>query len=196
MADFQAAFLRTMAYEGIYSHDPDDAGGETYKGIARYFNPSWHGWKMIDDLRRKSPADFPAILESVESLQYDVREFYKSRYWDVFRLSEMWNGEGLVNDLFDCAVNLGVTRACSFLQRGLNLLNRNGALYPDLVQDGKFGDKTFKALHALPDADVPVLARMLMVLRGSHYIEYMVKSPAQEKFARGWFNRISKGVRD
>jgi hypothetical protein len=23
-----------------------------------------------------------------------------------------------------------------------------------------------------------------------HYIEYMTKSPTQEKFARGWFNRV------
>lgn len=40
MADFQESFRIAMGHEGGYSKDPDDAGGETYKGISRKFNPS------------------------------------------------------------------------------------------------------------------------------------------------------------
>ncbi|MBW1801582.1 MAG: hypothetical protein JRJ85_12745, partial [Deltaproteobacteria bacterium] len=44
MAKFDEAFEKTTAIEGGYVFDPDDAGGETYKGISRRFNPSWGGW--------------------------------------------------------------------------------------------------------------------------------------------------------
>ncbi|RYD50653.1 MAG: hypothetical protein EOP52_13405, partial [Sphingobacteriales bacterium] len=35
MADFLTAYKRTAVAEGGYANDPDDLGGETYKGIAR-----------------------------------------------------------------------------------------------------------------------------------------------------------------
>ena len=38
MADFEAAFDETLGHEGGYVHDPDgpdDAGGATYRGVAR-----------------------------------------------------------------------------------------------------------------------------------------------------------------
>ncbi|MFM7564688.1 MAG: glycosyl hydrolase 108 family protein, partial [Planctomycetota bacterium] len=39
MADFAIAFDETMINEGGYVDDPDDRGGETYRGVARRFHP-------------------------------------------------------------------------------------------------------------------------------------------------------------
>ena len=37
-----------MKHEGGYVFDPDDSGGETYKGVARKFHSKWEGWSKID----------------------------------------------------------------------------------------------------------------------------------------------------
>ena len=47
MAEFKKAYDKTMGHEGGYVHDPDDAGGETYKGISRRYHPGWEGWKVV-----------------------------------------------------------------------------------------------------------------------------------------------------
>ena len=53
MANFNESFNITLGYEGGYSNDPDDAGGETYKGISRRYHPGWKGWALIDELKSK-----------------------------------------------------------------------------------------------------------------------------------------------
>lgn len=35
MADFKKAFVEVIKNEGGYVNDPDDPGGEIYKGVAR-----------------------------------------------------------------------------------------------------------------------------------------------------------------
>jgi len=73
----------------------------------------------------------------------------------------------------------------------LNYLNRNGSLFADLVVDGKIGPASLSALHRiLSDGDEEILLIMMNVLQGNHYMEYMSKSPTQERYARGWFKRV------
>lgn len=192
MAQFEKAFQRTMRHEGGYANDADDLGGETYRGISRKFNPSWLGWRKIDRAKRKR--GFPGSLSRDTALQADVEAFYKQHYWDKFQGDAVGN-QGVANEMFDTGVNMGVTRAITFLQRGLNVLNRNGKIYKDLVADGLFGPKTLVALRAYLKNDKPeLLLKILNVLQGMHYIEFMSKSPVQEKYARGWFNRVDLGV--
>lgn len=188
MAEFKQAFSRTLAHEGGYVKDPVDRGGETYKGISRRFNPGWEGWARIDRARRQR--GFPKALDSDAALQASVAAFYKQHYWDKFQGDQLPQ-QAIANELFDTAVNLGVTRAVEFLQRGLNVLNRNGALYDDLVTDGVFGAKSLAALRAYLRKDKPgYLLKVLNILQGMHYIDYMGRSPLQEKYARGWLNRV------
>ena len=47
MANFNQAFKKVMSAEGGYVNDPDDPGGETYKGVARKMNPRWSGWAIV-----------------------------------------------------------------------------------------------------------------------------------------------------
>jgi len=48
MADFNQALQMVLQNEGGYVNDPNDPGGETYKGIARKMNSNWIGWQLID----------------------------------------------------------------------------------------------------------------------------------------------------
>lgn len=181
MADFKKAFEITMGHEGGYVYDPTDAGGETYRGISRRYNPQWEGWELIDKTK-------PNI--SHFDLDLFVRKFYRVSYWDVNRLDEF--SQEIANEMFDTGINMGVVRAAKFLQRALNYLNRNGSLFPDLVDDGIIGSKTFSAMLRIAHAkDGEVLLKIMNVLQGMHYLDYMKKSPTQEKYARGWFKRVS-----
>lgn len=188
MADFTIAFQKTLAFEGGYVCDPDDPGGETYRGIARRFNPDWEGWKTVD--RVKGRADFPGCLDNRGALQGAVREFYKQRFWDRFQ-GDLIVSQEAADELFDTSVNLGVTQAVTFLQTALNVLNRNQTLYLDVVEDGLCGPKTLEALSKYLRSDrVDYLITVANILQGLHYIALMKRYPVQEKYARGWLKRV------
>jgi len=179
-----------MGHEGGYTDDPIDAGGETYKGISRKYHPHWDGWVIVDTF--KLPGWRVSKMAEHEELQRLVRLFYKQTFWNP------WLGDFVANisqevaeEMFDTGVNMGVHRCQKFLQEGLNKLNRAEKLYPNLVEDGKVGSRTLSALKKLPAKDHEVLLKMLNVMQGRHYLAYMSKSEDQERFARGWFSRVS-----
>ena len=190
MADFNRAYENTMGHEGGYVNDPDDIGGETYKGISRKYNPQWEGWSKIDYY--KDMSEFPKMLKYSDKLQDLVKSFYKEIYWDVNRLDEIKN-QNIANEIFDTGVNMGVKRAAKFLQEALNYLNRNQLLYDDLIVDGIIGNKTFNALNILlkNNEEENILLNIINVLQGMHYLNHMKEHPIQEKYARGWFNRVA-----
>jgi lysozyme family protein len=188
MAEFETAFDITMGHEGGYSKDPDDVGGETYRGISRVYHPEWDGWAVIDEA--KSEPNFPSSLKENEDLEIEVRHFYKLYYWDVNRLDEVGD-QDIANEMFDTGVNLGIGRAAKYLQAALNFMNRNGQIYEDLVEDGKIGPASLNALKKYLVLDDPIyIIKIMNILQGNHYLEYMRQSPTQDKYARGWLKRV------
>ena len=117
MANFDNAFKKTMVFEGGYVNDPDDKGGETYKGVARKFWPKWSGWTIIDAYRH---AGFPKNLESLPELQKFVSDFYYNNFWVKIAGDKLKN-DSLAADLFDTAVNNGVVTAIKLMQKSVNL---------------------------------------------------------------------------
>ena len=189
MAEFEKAFSLTSSHEGGYVFDKDDAGGETYRGIARRYNPSWKGWRIIDQIKTTNTSKLSAALDKNNDLQTHVATFYKRAYWDRF-----WGDnvpeQDIANELFDTSVNMGVKRAVRYLQEGVNLLNRNQKNYNDIEEDGYFGRGTLKAISEyLEIDDTKTLLKIMNTLQGMHYIDYMRKNPKQEKYARGWLKR-------
>lgn len=188
MADFKKAFQRTMEYEGGYVNDPDDPGGETYRGIARRRHPEWEGWEEID--RVKTAENFPRSLKDNRELDRSVRRFYKERFWDQFWGDRMPD-QGIADELFDASVNIGVKVSVTFLQKGLNALNYNASRYNEVREDGIFGEKTLKALTIYLENDQSIhLLKILNILRGARYLELAAMNPTLEKYLKGWLKRI------
>lgn len=120
MAKFIDAYKKVLNNEGIYSNDPDDAGGETYKGISRKANPNWDGWISIDAIKKSHPTTFKGILKKTSELEKKVQDLYKDKYWDCFELDDVPN-QLVAEQMFDTAVNQGQTAAIKFAQRVLDL---------------------------------------------------------------------------
>ena len=79
MADYRKAILKVLLTEGGYVNDPSDNGGETYRGIARKFWPSWGGWSVIDQAK-KTP-NWKAGLKNNSTLNEMVVIFYRTNFW-------------------------------------------------------------------------------------------------------------------
>lgn len=120
MAKFIDAYKKVLNNEGIYSNDPDDAGGETYKGISRKANPNWDGWISIDTIKKAHPTTFKGILKKTPELEKKVQDLYKDKYWDCFELDDV-PSQLVAEQMFDTAVNQGQTAAIRFAQRVLDL---------------------------------------------------------------------------
>ena len=200
MADFTNSYAHTMGNEGGYVDDPDDAGGETYCGVSRRYHPTWKGWDCIDRVKEghknrnddKSAAmEFELDLRARSDLSELVKEFYKTHFWDRF-LGDEISDDAIASELFDTGVNMGVHRAVLFLQQSLNLLNRNGASFSDLVEDGGMGPNTLRALGVyLKNDRREFLLKLQNGMQMHHYIEYCRAKPSQEKYIRGWLKRVS-----
>ena len=91
MANFKNAFDLMISHEGGYVNDPDDPGGETYKGVARKIFSKWEGWSRIDMLKRQS--GFPANLDRDPELQEAIEDFYEVQ----FRKSHFGTGSCKLN---------------------------------------------------------------------------------------------------
>ena len=120
MADYKHAITKVLQTEGGYVNDPDDAGGETYRGIARKFWLTWAGWPIID--HAKGHDDFPDCLISIALVQNAVISFYKLNFWDKIggdQIASQTIGDNLVDSAVLEGVKSAVKRAQSIV--GLQL---------------------------------------------------------------------------
>lgn len=118
MSNFNFSYDKTAINEGGYANDSADAGGETWKGIARKMHPSWAGWAIIDSYRSKP--GFPGILKNDQHLDGLVKEFYKTNFWQVIRGDEIISHE-IAASIYDSAVNMGPKQAIILAQRSLGV---------------------------------------------------------------------------
>jgi lysozyme family protein len=168
--------------EGGYVNHPADKGGPTCFGITEAVARA-HGYAGA---MRQLPRSEAAAI-------------YKRLYWLRPRLEEIARRSARVaEELFDTGVNMGPAVAVTFLQRALTALNRNGQDYPDLVPDGRVGDRTLAALDAFLKVRTlrggeTVLLRALEALQGERYLRLAERRPANEAFLYGWLaNRIGE----
>lgn len=182
MADFLIAYKLTAKIEGGYANDPDDNGGETYKGISRKNWPSWNGWKYIDLIKQrgKSATFINQEAAKTNNLQILVQEFYKANFW--YTLNLQWlNDQQLANNVYDFGVNAGTGAAAKRLQVAANEVCGN------LVVDGQIGSKTIAAVNKL---DAKFVYDAFNNQRKSYYDNIIAKNPSQAKFKKSWYSRI------
>lgn len=184
MADFSLAYKLTGLIEGGYANNPSDKGGETYEGVARASNPTWQGWGIIDAYKTKP--DFPKNLDGDASLQAAVKSFFQANYWDSLKLN-MVNEQRIANELYDIAVNMGTTVPMHFLQRALNISNRNEKDYKDILDDGSMGTLTLRMLNNHP-RPLQIL-KIVTTLQGAKYITICEANKTQEIFLTSWIDR-------
>lgn len=200
MSYFPQALALTLAHEGGYVNDPADRGGETYRGISRKYHPDWPGWERIDvHVRAGRPRPYGTgelgppnghQWHADLALEALVEAFYRLRFWTPIG-GDALNDLALACSLFDCAVNLGVKKAVSFLQRALNVLSKNGALSGYLQQDWDYGPATGRALKAqLAAKGSAALVKAIDGMRINHYMNLIDHDPAQGRFAHGWLARV------
>jgi len=195
---FNKAFSFTISNEGGYSNDPDDAGGETYKGISRKNWPNWEGWQIVDAYKRKfARGKLNEKMATNIGLNNLVKGFYLENYWIPLNLNAFH--EKVSVEMFDTAVNQGKHAAATYIQQSLNKLNRNGKDYPDIIVDGSIGPVTIKAYKSymatqrFPSRNIEKLIRWLVrwlnyfQLKKYDLITY--RDPSQEKFIPGWTER-------
>jgi lysozyme family protein len=185
MADLSKALPGLLAIEGGYVNDPLDQGQETYCGISRRYHPSWGGWPIIDAMRKHGPINH-GLLRGPGGL---VEAFYRAQLWDRFQGDQIPD-QVLADEILDQAVNLGVHRAISHLQRALNALNNQQARWPDLLRDGECGPQTIAAIEAAQGHGlIPHLLTAIKAQQGCYYLERMEARPVNEKYT-GWFARV------
>lgn len=185
MNDFEIAFKKTMGHEGgigSFSNDKHDKGGQTYSGISRFYWPEWPGWKLVDEWV-KTGEEFPVLADM-------VKDFYRTNFWQRIqgdRLAEI--APAVAYEVFDSAVNMGVTQAVMFLQEGHNVANAGAYA---LVIDGKIGPVTLSTLKVYlqtqPGSFDINLQILLACMNGEQYLFY--KHNQQHSRYRGWFRRL------
>jgi lysozyme family protein len=125
---------------------------------------------------------------------------YRRRYWlapSLDRIAAL--DTALAERLLDIGVNMGPPIGIRFLQRPLNVLNRQGAAFVDIAVDGAFGPATEKALASFLRVRGAeggrVLRGMIAAQQAVHYIEIAERDPTQEAFEFGWqLNRALGGL--
>lgn len=176
-ADFKKAFEATMRSEGGYVNDPQDPGGETYRGIARKFHSKWEGWTTIDALKKRS--NFPRSLDQDASLQAQIADFYQHQFWDKVRGDQIEN-QDVAESIFDFAVNAGIGASVTLAQTA------SGA-----PTDGLMGTDTLAAINK---KDPQTFLALFALHKIARYIHIVEKRPESRKYFYGWVRRTLEGV--
>jgi len=172
MTEFKISFQKTLTHEGGYSNDPDDQGGETYKGISRTSHSGWLGWSIIDNYKDKP--DFPMVLEKDVVLQKDVEIFYWTNFWLPIKAYQIQN-QTTADSIFDFAVNAGIKTSVRIMQSIVGT-----------KEDGIVGEQTLNKLNSL---DFGYFQPAFTVAKISHYIAIIKKRPTNKKYLYGWIIR-------
>lgn len=169
-----------LILEGGYVDNPKDKGGATNWGITEA-TARKHGF--LNDMRDLTRSEAYAILEE----DYWIKPGFK----DVANLSE-----SIAFELCDAAVNIGQHHPVLWLQRWLNVLNREERSYQDIVVDGKIGPYTMATLQyyltVRGEEGEEVLVKALNCSQGAWYLSLAEKNQQHEEFIYGWMkNRVS-----
>ena len=173
MAEFEIAHAILEKLEGFHSDDPVDRGGETVLGISRKHHPEWEGWGFWD-----------IGMKDKNLLKPMARRFYRSRYWLAIQ-GHQYPSQRLANIVYQAAVNCGVRTASRWLQKALNEVCET-----TLKTDGLIGNHT---LHALYEG-LPLIGEVenqCLAFQREHYQSLVSRDSSQEKYLRGWMNRIN-----
>ena len=160
MANFEISMEKTARYEGTYSNNVNDLGGETKYGIT-WKTAKDHGYNDVSKL-------------TIEQ----AKKIYKKDFWDINNFDLLDNQE-VANNLFDFGVNSGVSRAIKYAQ---TILTKNFGL--DMVIDGKCGKQTVNAINTICKNDD--YAKLFIYRYKFDRIKLLTGIKSFNTFGKGW----------
>lgn len=155
--NFDTAFTRLLGNEGGYSNNPADPGGETMWGVTKRVAVASGYTGEMKDL----PQDF-------------AKGVYRRQYWEAVKADQL--PETISFDVFDAAVNSGVSQAVKWLQRAV------GA-----TPDGVIGPAT---IAAAAQAGPAAAARF-----NGWRLSDMTDMAGWPSFNKGWARRIASNLK-
>ena len=169
MADVKKLAPFIQRWEGGFVDDPDDLGGATNMGVTIATYKVYRKRKglsepTVDDLKHLSNNEWIDIL--------------KSLYWDRWKADQIENQSvaNIVVDWIWASGNYGI----KIPQQILNV-----------KVDGIVGPKTIDAVNSRNPRE---LFDMIKIARFDFIEDICRKRPANNKFKRGWLNRINDFV--
>ncbi len=159
--EFEDALKFVLKWEGGFTDHPKDPGGATNKGITQ---------RVYDDYKKSKK--HPKINVK-HILDFEVREIYETRYWDLVRAKWLKAPLGLV--MFDTAVNFGPAGAIRRLQKALKL-----------KITGSWTQEISDVIHT---CDARMVALEICKLRKIWRNFRVKQNPSQKVFLKGWLNR-------
>ena len=155
-----------LQWEGGFVNDPDDLGGATNKGITI---------GTFTEYRRKKGLSAPTVKDLKNISDAEWHDVFKSLYWDRWKADEIKN-QSVANILVDwvwASGSYGIKRP----QRLLGV-----------KADGIVGKQTIAAINAM---DAATLFKMIKDDRAKFIDEICKARPKNEKYRKGWMNRIN-----
>lgn len=177
-------FEKTLGVnEGGYANNPDDKGGETYRGIARNYHSQWKGWDIIDNYK-KQIARTLKNNEFIKNATLDtlVSDFYFTNFYSAVKADSIKN-ESIAMSIYDYAVNRHPISATTLAQ---SILKNN--FLQKITVDGKMGNQTIDAINK---ANQAIFFEAYNQGRIAHYKEQS-KKPNQAQFLTSWLSRVQR----
>lgn len=155
-----------LQWEGGFVNDPDDLGGATNKGITI---------GAFTEYKKRRGQKAPTVTDLKNISDAEWRDVFKSLYWDRWKADEIKN-QSVANILVDWVWASG----SHGIKRPQRLLG--------VKADGIVGKQTIAALNAM---DAATLFRMIKDDRAKFIDEICKARPKNEKYRKGWMNRIN-----
>jgi len=167
MSSYEKAFKEVIGHEGGFTDNPKDRGNWTSGQIG------------VGELKGTkygiSAMAYPHL--DIRNLTLDqARALYKKDYWDRVRGDELTPAIAL--NVFDGAVNSGVTRSIQWLQEAVGV-----------TADGLFGPRTIAAVRSRNDIELVARYNSRRLL----FLTEMNKTTWTE-FGRGLVARVARNL--
>jgi lysozyme family protein len=155
-----------LQWEGGFVNDPDDLGGATNKGITI---------GAFTEYKKRKGQKAPTVADLKNISDAEWHDVFKSLYWDRWKADEI-KSQSVANILVDWVWASG----SHGIKRPQRLLG--------VKADGIVGKQTIAAVNAM---DAATLFKMIKDDRAKFIDEICKARPKNEKYRKGWLNRIN-----
>lgn len=171
---FYPAYNLLRQYEGNYADHVFDKGKQTYGGITRKWNPTWYGWRYIDQQK-------PKANELVPRAEFWVLDYYLDLW-----VKEGWcelTDQTVANYLFEFRVHAG-NKGISIIEKSINQSSSNKIKVDFVLQPSDI-----QIINTLPS--ITLLSRV-RTNRCYYYYDLVRADSSQREFLPHWLDRARK----